>query len=62
MSNSFEGTGMTKERYSKLLYYVMKGGPPPEPLTKEEIASGWFYSNEFDGLLVHKSWPEAQYE
>lgn len=30
-------------------------------LTKEEIADGWHFCYDFDGLLIHKKSPEFNY-
>lgn len=30
-----------------------------EKLTQEEIDDGWFFCCEWDGLLIHKTHPEA---
>lgn len=29
-------------------------------LTKEELAEGWHFCSEFDGLLIHSSHPEYE--
>jgi hypothetical protein len=29
-------------------------------LTPEEVADGWHFCHDFDGLLIHKEWPEAE--
>lgn len=30
-------------------------------LTEEEIKEGWFFCNcEWDGMLIHKDWSEAE--
>lgn len=55
-NHPLEQHGMTKERYQEL------SDSFDLHLTKEEVANGWFFSDEFDGLLVHKSWPEAQFD
>jgi len=46
--------GMTRARYNQLSRSADLN------LTQEEIDAGWFFHNGFDGLLVHKSWPEAE--
>lgn len=43
---------ISEERYRKL----MSG----ESLTPEEIADGWHFCCEWDGLLIHPSWREAR--
>ncbi|MNI32275.1 hypothetical protein D3C87_1339250 [compost metagenome] len=48
--------GMTEERYYELFNNIEL------ELTTEEWESGWYWSDAFDGLLVHKSWPEAEYD
>jgi hypothetical protein len=48
---TFSRTEMEHERYEELMH----GGT----LTPEEVEAGWFFSDEFDGLLIHRSWPEA---
>lgn len=40
---------MGKERYN-----LLQSGFAD--LTKKEIESGWYFDDEYDGLLVHKSW------
>lgn len=45
--------GMTPQRYNELMTNL------DSVLTEQESINGWFFSNEFDGLLVHESWPEA---
>lgn len=46
---------MTIERYNEL----SQSGTLP--LTPEEIAEGWHFCWEFDGLLIHPSHPEAKF-
>ena len=48
--------GMTNERYGELYNSI------DLLLTPEEIEAGWFFSDAFDGLLIHKSWPEAEFD
>ncbi|MNN77775.1 hypothetical protein D3C81_1942690 [compost metagenome] len=48
--------GMTEERYCELFNNI------DLELTTEERENGWYWSVAFDGLLVHKSWPEAEYD
>lgn len=43
------GPGMTKVRYHELQY-------GDGTLTPEEIAAGWFFDDDYDGLLAHDSW------
>lgn len=43
---------MTYERYGELYNNIELN------LTQEEIDAGWYFSDEFDGLLIHTSWPE----
>ena len=45
--------GMSDERYM----HLEKTG---EKLTDEEREAGWHYCYEWDGLLINKSWPEAE--
>jgi hypothetical protein len=45
---------MTRERYMELQY------GKDAKLTPEEIAEGWFYCCEWDGLLIQKGDPEAE--
>lgn len=40
---------MSRERYIELQQGKSK-------LTKEEIADGWFFDDEYDGLLANKAW------
>jgi hypothetical protein len=35
---------------------------PETNLTQGEIRAGWSWSNAFDGLLIHRTWPEAKYD
>ena len=42
--------GMLRTRYHQLQH---EGGT----LTAEEIAAGWFFDDDYDGLLAHTSWP-----
>lgn len=51
----YDNNGMTKERYFVIINNL------DENLTEKEINDGWFFSDEFDGLLIHESWPEAEY-
>lgn len=46
--------GMTVERYDELM------GDTSLKLTREEMLNGWdFDCVNWDGLLIHKTWPEA---
>lgn len=56
MNDPVESNGMTKDRYRELSNNITLD------LTEEERQLGWFFSDAFDGLLVHESWPEAKYE
>lgn len=46
---------MNESRYNELVEDVSL------KLTKEEIEEGWVFCCEFDGLLIHKDHPEAEY-
>lgn len=52
----FSGTGMCEERYDALMNNDQLA------LTPGEQRAGWFWSQAWDGLLVHRSWPEARYD
>lgn len=52
----FPNLGMTVDRYHDLM------NDTKAKLTPEEVESGWFFSDEFDGLLIHKTWPEAEFD
>lgn len=45
---------MSNVRYHELMMH------PNLELTDEEIAHGWFWDNEMDGLLANINWPEYQ--
>lgn len=48
--------GMNKYRYRSLIY---EGAPAK--LTDEEVEAGWHFCNsEWDGALIHKTWPEFE--
>jgi hypothetical protein len=55
-TDAFQGTGMCEERWQHLM------NNPETNLTQGEIREGWSWSNAFDGLLVHRTWPEAKYD
>ena len=44
---------MERERYLA----VQRGD---EELTEQEIADGWHFCWEWDEMLIHPSWPEAE--
>lgn len=47
--------GMTYERYYELERDLNL------KLTAEEVEAGWHFCNaEWDGMLIHESWPEAE--
>ena len=54
--DAFSGTGMCEERYNALM------NSTDLTLTAGEQRAGWFWSPAWDGLLVHRSWPEARYD
>ncbi len=45
------GPGMTRARYNELCKDLRLA------LTEAEVAAGWYFDEEYDGLLVHESWP-----
>ena len=45
---------MNKKRYKELMNNIEL------KLTEEEIKEGWHFCEEWDGLLIHKSWKEAE--
>jgi len=45
---------MTKDRYDELMLTESK------ELTPKELEEGWYWSTEFDGLLIHKTWIESE--
>jgi len=46
--------GMTFQRYWDLQHDVSF------ELTDEELQNGWLFDHDnWDGMLIHKSWPEA---
>lgn len=45
---------MTPERHREL------EGNLQLRLTPEEVAEGWHFCVEWDGMLIHKDWPEAE--
>lgn len=47
--NQYEKHGMSKARYAEL----SKGDGK---LTEEEIKNGWFFDDEYDGLLANRAW------
>lgn len=55
-SDPFQGTGMCRERWEHLMNHL------EFELTEGEVGAGWFWSNAFDGMLVHRTWPEAKYD
>lgn len=46
---------MTKERYRELETNIQL------QLTPEELVEGWHFCLEWDDMLIHKSWKEAEY-
>jgi hypothetical protein len=56
IQDMFDRNGMTVERYDQLM------NNPELPLTDGEVRVGWYWSPSWDGMLVHKSWPEAKFE
>lgn len=46
--------GMTFERYCELERNESC------TLLATEVLAGWHFCREWDGLLIHKSWPEAE--
>ena len=52
----FDRNGMTVERYDELM------NNPELRLTEGELRVGWYWSPSWDGLLIHKSWPEAKFD
>ena len=54
--DDFDRNGMSAERYDELM------DNPQLPLTEGEIRVGWYWSPSWDGMLVHKSWPEARFD
>lgn len=49
-NDKYAGPGMLKDRYLELQH-------GDGTLTPEEIAAGWFFDDDCDGLLAHTSWP-----
>lgn len=49
-NDKYAGPGMLKDRYLNLQH-------GDGTLTPEEIAAGWFFDDDYDGLLAHTSWP-----
>lgn len=47
-------TGMTPERYHELLIN------PQMKLIPSEIDAGWHFCYDWDGMLIHKTWPEYE--
>jgi len=45
---------MTKDRYEELSEDIELA------LTPAELTEGWYWSLDFDGLLIHKTWTEAE--
>jgi len=45
---------MTKARYMEL------NEGPEDTLTVDEMGGGWYFSDEWDGLLIHRTWVEAE--
>lgn len=52
----FDQNGMCVERYDELM------NNPELKLTEGELRVGWYWSPSWDGMLVHKSWPEAKFD
>jgi hypothetical protein len=46
--------GMTRERYGYLTRTL------EARLTPEEVAAGWHFCLDWDSMLIHKNWPEAE--
>lgn len=44
---------MTRERY----VHLERTG---EPLTEQEVANGWHYCDDWDGMLIHRFHPEME--
>lgn len=47
--SQYEKQGMSNARYAEL----SKGDGK---LTEEEIKNGWFFDDEYDGLLANRAW------
>ena len=56
IQDMFDRNGMTVERYDQLM------NNPELPLTDGELRVGWYWSSSWDGMLIHKSWPEAKFD
>lgn len=56
IQDMFNRNGMTVERYDHLM------NNPELLLTDGEVRVGWYWSPSWDGMLVHKSWPEAKFD
>lgn len=57
MSNNegkFEGTGMSKERWEFLERNIASH------ITQDDIDNGWHFCEDWDCMLIHKSWPEME--
>lgn len=52
----FDRNGMTVDRYDQLM------NNPELVLTEGELRVGWYWSPSWDGMLVHKTWPEAKFD
>ena len=51
------GMPMTPDRY----HLLSESDDPEDCLTKEEMAAGWHYCYEFDGLLIGPGMDELEY-
>jgi len=49
---------MKKERYAELMRVDVHKNPPFGKLTKLELMQGWYFCDCWDGLLIHRKWPE----
>lgn len=45
---------MSKERYTELMNNTTLS------LTAGEYENGWHFCNDWDDLLIHRNWPEAE--
>lgn len=50
----WEKNGMSQRRYIEI------EANKSQHLTEEEKAAGWHFCKEWDFMLIHKSWPEAE--
>lgn len=54
--SKWPGHGMSEERYGELFNDVTLS------LTQEEWDNGWYFSNDYDGLLVNSAWEGHELE